>query len=76
MVKNVVVSVFYVYVLTGNFYAIDVYTWKYQLKKATHHAINQSNTVELQTSGRHVCFYCFQRALGIGFKDWTHSEKT
>ena len=39
MVKNVWVSVFYVYVLTGTFYAIGVN--KYQLKKATHHVINQ-----------------------------------
>ena len=48
---------------------------KYQLKNATHHGINQSNTVELQTCARHVCFYCFQRAMGIGLKDRMHSSR-
>ena len=43
-------------------------------KSATYH-INQSNTVELQTCARLMCFYCFQRAPGIGLKDRMHSSR-
>ena len=48
---------------------------QYQLKKATYHVINHSNTFELQTCARHVCFYCFQGAPGIGLKDRMHSSR-
>ena len=50
------------------------YVNKYQLTK-THRVINQSNTAELQTCAKHVCFYCFQRAQGIGLKDRMHSSR-
>ena len=44
------------------------------LIRATHHVINQSNTVELHMHAKHVCFYFFQRALGIGLKGRMHSR--
>ena len=65
LVKNV-------WVYIGAFY---VCVNKYQLKKMTHQVIIQSTTVNLQTCARHVCFYCFQRAPGIGLKDRMHRSR-
>ena len=69
LVKNVWVYIgaFYIYVLTCRDF-LFLNRESLVLIRATHHVINHSNTIELQTSASHVCLYCLRRALGIGLK--------
>ena len=61
--------------LLKNVQSLRICVNRYQLRKATQQVINQSNTVELQTCARHMYFYCFQRAPGIGLEDRIHSSR-
>ena len=80
LVNNVCVYIgaFYVYVLGPKITCItgsEICVNKYQLKKVIHHVIIQSKTVKLHLCARNVCFYCSQRAPGIGLKDRMHSSR-